>query len=304
MKYFITTILSIFILIPVVLTQNNINRFFSSGSEIALDVLPGNDIIFSCVFEKGQSIYNLARTFQVDPNLIYKINKINPDMPISEGRIVKVPLDKNKINIHVGQKPWNQPHLKVYYIVKKGETLFRISRVYFNQQISDVKSRNKLMSDQLTEGDMLLMGWFPLPDSPVRNDIAESIVGPKNSGSDQENMKLKNEDLEKTVNAEENQTETNEPQIVWVTDQIIALWDKSNKTTRSMYVLHNDAKIGTEMELFFPLVRTSVKAKVVGRIPEGTYTNDIALFVSPKVARHLGVLDNRFMVQVKYAKQM
>ena len=82
----------------------------------------------------------------------------------------------------------------------------------------------------------------------------------------------------------------------------VAQWNKNIADNGELYVLHNTAAIDTYMELYNDLVKRSVRAKVIGKIPFGAYTNDVKLIVSPRAAAALGALNERFRVQVKYYK--
>jgi hypothetical protein len=298
-KGFRGTILLLFMYAGILSAQNSHHSgFFMSGSEISIDVTVDGKLSYTCSFEKGMSIYSLARVFKTDVRSIYTLNNMKEGTPVGEGRKIQIPLSGEQLITSMSFNPQKIPHLRVMYIVKPGETLFRISKVYFGQSVADVKARNSLKSDHLGTGDLLLMGWLPLISD---HQIGQNVSAPP-VPNESEIMKLKQFDVTAT-NASDLSDSASEPEMVhWVSDQAIALWDKSNKTTKSLYVLHNEAKIGSEMELFFPLVRTSIKAKVVGRIPEGTYSNDIALYVSPKVARQLGVIDPRFQVNIRFLK--
>ena len=67
----------------------------------------------------------------------------------------------------------------------------------------------------------------------------------------------------------------------------------------TVYVLHKNAIIDSYVEMYNPNVNRSVRAKVIGRIPYGAYTNDVCLVLSPRTAVQLGALDNRFKVEIK-----
>lgn len=296
------TILLIFIIQACINGQNNQGGpYFLSGSEIALDVQKSGDIVYLATLDKGLTIYQLSRIFRIEPDKIYKLNGLQPNATVPAGSKIAVPVPKERILPSLSPKADKIPYLRLMYAVKPGETLFRVSKVYFGQDIQEVKMRNNLRTDQIGAGDLLLMGYWML-DKPVAQNAP--VVTGKGLQS-LEGMKLQVSDVAASASSQSNATENSAseiPENEWVSRQAIGYWDKSNKMTKSLYVLHNEAKIGSEMELYFPLVRSTVTAKVVGRIPEGTYAEDIALYVSPKVARQLGVLDPRFQVNIKYQR--
>jgi len=87
-----------------------------------------------------------------------------------------------------------------------------------------------------------------------------------------------------------------------VDTKAVAQWNKNIPDNGELYVLHNTAAVDTYMELYNDLVKRSVRAKVIGKIPFGAYTSDVKLIVSPRAAQALGALNERFRVSVKYYK--
>lgn len=301
MKRNFSAILLLFTISALMSGQNSQgSKYFVSGSEIAVEVTPDGRLVYSSVFEKGHSVYHLSKVFKTDVPSIFKMNNLAEGSIIAEGKNINVLFPKEALITTPSFGIEKVPHLRIMYIVKPGETLYRISKVYFGQSVADVKERNKLKSDQLGAGDLLLMGWLPLGNDPAQTK--EITRSPSTETKTSDIPKLQNIDVGGMSGTAKHDSADVQEGPLYVSGQAIALWDKSNRTTKSLYVLHNEARIGSEMELFFPLVRSNIKAKVVGRIPEGTYTEDIALYVSPKVARQLGVIDPRFQVNIKYLK--
>jgi hypothetical protein len=54
------------------------------------------------------------------------------------------------------------------------------------------------------------------------------------------------------------------------------------------------------MDIYNPMLKSHVKAKVLGKIPSGTYSEEVQLIISTAIARDLGILDSRFKVNIKY----
>ena len=284
------TILLFLLAYSSIYAQNNSNQFFFSGHEIVVDVLPGNDIFYSQAIDKGITIYSLARIFQVDTYLVYSLNKLDPKLPISEGKTVKIPIAKNLIVFDPNFKEAKQPHLPIYYEVKKGESLYRIAKEYFNTDIKNILSNNEKQNIDIKVGEKLLIGWFPL--------IVKNNVEVKTSHDVVAKNKI-------TTNNTLDSSSTNlliVPEKEMITTNVIALWDKQSTDRNNLFVLHNDAKIGSQMKIYFPMLRREMSAKVLGRIPSGTYKNDISLFLSPTLAKSLGILDARCKVQITYEK--
>jgi hypothetical protein len=79
----------------------------------------------------------------------------------------------------------------------------------------------------------------------------------------------------------------------------VANWDNTMPDNGTVYVLHKNAIIDSYVEMYNPNLKRSVRAKVIGRIPYGAYTNDVNLVLSPRTAKQLGALDKRFKVELK-----
>ncbi|MBK9734943.1 MAG: LysM peptidoglycan-binding domain-containing protein [Saprospiraceae bacterium] len=277
------------------------NRFFYSGSEIVVDVLPGNDIFYSHSYDKGTSIYSLAEVFQTDAEKIIKLNKLNPKLPINDGKIVKVPIQKDKIVVNPNFKTDRHNHLALTYVVKKGESLFKISKSYFGSDVESLKKLNRKASEEIKVNEKLLIGFLLLSEVKKHSSIiSPSKIAIKIKPIKTDQILIKEKSELKTKETQKSESLLDET-INWTTLNVISMWDKKQvDSPNSYYVLNNEAKIGSNMEIYFPMMKRRLKAKVLGRIPEGMYHDDIGLFVSPAVAKYLGVLDSRFTANIKF----
>ena len=83
---------------------------------------------------------------------------------------------------------------------------------------------------------------------------------------------------------------------------VIGFYDKSAAESKNYYVLFNDAKVGSAIDIYNPMLRRHVKAKVIGKIPSNTYNEEVNIIISASIAKELGIFDTRFKVNVKYEK--
>jgi LysM repeat protein len=277
-----------------VFSQTNSNRFFSSRDEIVIDILPGNDIFYSHIVDKGSTIYSLARVFQVNTAKVYKLNNLNPELPINEGKTVKLPISSGILVTDYLLPKSKKPYLEVYYVIKKGESLYRVSKTYLDIPVEVIRKLNNKSNNDIQVGEKLLVGYILL-DASASNIVPNNLVSniPKTQLTPVKVADLTIEKDEEIVSP---------PVQRWYSSNVIAQWDKRLSESKSLYVLHNEAKVGSTMEIYFPMLRSQVKAKVIGAIPEGTYNDDVALFISPSVAKDLGILDSRSMLSIKYEK--
>jgi len=161
-------------------------------------------------------------------------------------------------------RPQNKKYFILRYSVKKKQTLYSLSRD-FNISVSDLKSLNNKSSDTLSEGEILTVGYF----------------------------------ISEKTNQETHKTDDHVNK--YYLSDVLGYWDK-NSTTELLFVLHNKARVGSLMDIHNPMLRRHTKAKVIGKIPQGTYPDDIELILSPKCAKIMGILDTRFKVNIKFEK--
>ena len=296
-----STVFLIFVVPILICGQNLSNRFFSSGYEIVVDVLPGNDIFYSHTYDKGITIYNLAEVFQVDPEKVLRINKFNPTTPINDGKIVKIPVRKDLLITNPAEKMKSGQYLPVYYTAKKGESLYRISKQYFDTDVSTLLLLNNKEGQDIKTGEKLLIAWLPVIKSkktePVKNPVY-SVKPNAKSNNTQEILAIepKNEPKEK-LSADDHVTI-----VKYYLSDVIGMWDRSSMESKSYFVLHDEARPGTMMDIYNPMLKKHIKAKVLGKIPSGTYHDDITIIISSAIAKDLGILDVRFKVNIKFEK--
>ena len=164
--------------------------------------------------------------------------------------------------------------IPVVYTVRPKETVFRIARRYFDLRTEQLKEMNGLPSNELSIGQRLVVGWFA-PPAARDTSVVDSAW------------------LHLPADPFENETPTMQAGV--------AFWNKTSPDALNMFALHRTARVHSMIEITNPMMKTRVLVKVIGRIPP-TYTDDIALVVSPAVARRLAVLDPRFRVEMRFVE--
>lgn len=94
------------------------------------------------IVKPGDSLYKIAIEYHTTVNIIRKLNNIYTDLIYPE-QIIRVPLENND-------------NTNDYYIVKAGDSLYKISQM-FNISISTLKNINNLSSDIIYIGQALLI---------------------------------------------------------------------------------------------------------------------------------------------------
>lgn len=301
------------------------NSILTALDKIEVSIDSDGNVIYAHSIQKGQTVYSLARAFGTTSYEVLKLNNIPKDQPIALNQIIQIPIAQNRIFKGVKVSRAEQSgFLPIYYIVKPKDNLFRISKIYFYQEISSLMERNGKSDQMLSPGEPLIVGWLMRGVSASNHSLPQQKTQADVSAATQTEDEALNTNPELVVETISDQTETipadmtssstlssDRPEVENLETQIpvhirqtrgIAIWDKKSSNMGSMYVMHHTAKINSEIEIYNPTIRRTIKAKVVGRIPSGTYPGDVALIITPRVAHELGALDSRLMVEMKFAE--
>ena len=120
------------------------------------------DTNISYVVKRGDSLYSIARQYGVNVNDLMKVNNLTSDL-LSIGQIINIP-SSTTIVTPSEDDIINEENT---YVVKNGDTLWSISRI-FNVSIDDIKNKNNLTSDILTVGSVLTI--------PTGTDSGNDII--------------------------------------------------------------------------------------------------------------------------------
>ncbi len=236
--------------------------------------------------EKGQTLNSLARFYGLKPDAVYAFNpQINRDEPLPPNLTVRIPVPDSAI-IRGWVPGFSLGNLvPVCYVVRQGDTFYRIAKVYFKVDIDTLKMRNHLTSDEVRPGMCLHIGWISvegIPDSLQLNNISPAH--------------LKMMQLQAKYEAAKSKTK---PQA----QNGAAYWQREKKgDVDDFYVLHRFAPIGSVVQIKNPLKGKVAYAEVIGKIPDQAYGDDIVAVLSPPIARLLGAKDPKFFVEIKYFK--
>ena len=84
--------------------------------------------------------------------------------------------------------------------------------------------------------------------------------------------------------------------------QGVAFWQKNSREDSDLYALHRTADIDSIIEITNPMKNRTIYAKVIGRVPDTAYENNVVVVISPLAAKLLGAKDPRFFVRVNYLR--
>ncbi len=245
-----------------------------------------------------ETLYAVSKTYGCKVKKIMKVNKLESHA-LTPGQRLIIPFVNEAL---IYEPPlMEEDMIKVYYKVKRKETAFRICRSYFHVNLTAIKELNDLERNTLKTGQRLLIGYLSTYNSfkPVQ-DPAVSIE-PLPEAPPTPPVQILEDVLDPDIEIVSHNPE--EDQLYSINfDNGVAYWNKQVQGLNGYFVLHRFAARNSWIEVTNPMYDTSIRARVIGNIPDGSYPEDVLIVVSPSIAKDLGALDERFYVKVRYLR--
>ncbi len=307
-------------------------------STIIVEHIPSHGLCTHHVVTKGNTIYSISKAYHVEVLDIIEANPKKELVNLQLEERIRIPVSKQFIDdFNTGGD--SRSKIPVYYKARKGDNLFRISRVYFDLSMDDVKKYNKMSNVSLQPDQLVLIGYKKRisiskpevkelarakqantstqkttkktsPDVVSKNNNAEKHTP---SSQTKELPRQKTEPgkmkFDKIVQKPEND-DTENGAIAEATEESvrklrkdngIAVWNPASQSS-GIFALHRDAIPGSQIEVYNPFSKKSMSVTVIGEIPETAYPENVKVILSPDTARALGALDERFYVKMSYVK--
>lgn len=257
-------------------------RYLTRQDTVFLSIDAAGEKIFEHKIERKQTLFSLAQFYGLSVEELYFYNPELKEKSVSPGQAVQVPIPNRAIIRYKDQnfKIWK--YAPVYYVVKKGDTMFRIAKVHFRMPVDSIMLRNGLQSETLKVGQCLQVGWMSVDGVPeeMRSEGGNPLA-------------RKNGALYKLYVREQGDRKMQE-------HQGVAYWQKDSKEDSDLYALHREARVNNIIMVTNPMNKSIIYVKVIGKIPDTAYGNDVVVVLSPLAAKALGARDPRFFVKVKY----
>lgn len=241
----------------------------------------GNSI-FKHQMAKGQTVYSLSKFYGLNLDALYNFNTDLPtdgSLPPNASVNIVIP-DSAIVDWRMA---WPRKNfVPVFYTVRHGDTFYKIAKTYFGIQPDTLKSRLYLKETVLKTGQRIQVGWLPIAG------ISESLQAVNRNP-----LGLKMQVLQQAFNGEKL---VKKPRF----QNGAAYWQREKKGGDDYFALHRTAPIGSVIQVTNPLKKKTVYAKVIARIPDQAYGDDIVVVLSPSVAKILGAKDPKFFVEIKY----
>lgn len=263
----------------------NESNYLIPGDTIFIKIGLFQERIFQHQLEPGQTLFSLGKFYGLS---LQELSLLNPGLQpanIHPGQPVNVRIPLSAIIPQENEPEGNRPFVPVFYTVKEEDTLYKISRYYFNIPQRNLVLLNKLQTAILSPGQQLHLGWM-------------STAGISDDMKDPEDMGL----LE-SINAElkfqydgnclwKNQIQQKGP----------ALWVKNAHSADELIALHNEAPINSIILVYNPMNNRSLYVKVVEKIPATRYDSNTKVVLSPMAAHLLNLKNKKSYVYVSFCK--
>lgn len=251
-----------------------------SGASQDTIILQRIDTTFTLehIIAGGQTLYSLSKIYQTT---LPAIHHVNPDLMETElniGDTINMPLNLRMLN----EKSSRKASTVAIYNIQHGETLFAIAKRWLNVETAFLKKINNLESAALHLNQPLHLGWidtrFPKTEKASPEDIKIAEM----------DMALIEDTKAAMVNSKP------------VIEQGKAIWKTNKSSADKPFVLHRTAKINSLVQLYNPMTGKKIHAKVVGRIPERNYDDNVMVVLTPYLANALKARDQAFFLKMKY----
>ena len=118
-------------------TINNLNNNNLSIGQL-LNVPSGLSSVNSYIVEKGDTLYSIAKKFDISVNKLKEYNNLTSNL-LNVGQKILIPIGEDTT-----------------YVVKSGDTLYKIARE-FNTTVDEIKRLNNLSNNNLSIGQILIV---------------------------------------------------------------------------------------------------------------------------------------------------
>jgi LysM repeat protein len=253
--------------------------------------------IFSRTAVSGESIFLLAKRYYVPPAVLLDVNNLNVADGLQPNRTIYVPLGGYN---HIRQEPTDKNVvLPLYRKVSAKDDLAKISRLA-GVKPSQIISWNKLTSNTITPGQILLVGWVKydgrqLPYSNIENtELNTTIVPLQEEKIDVDTLPGAARDYVQQTNNEQNVVEEKGSVVFFSSAGKV-------KSSDTYFAFHATAPKGTIIKVYNPGTDKTIYVKVLGPIPATKqYVNSI-LGIGAIAKEALGVTENKAWCELKYA---
>ncbi len=267
--------------------------------------------------DKGQTLYAIARKYNVDVNDIIKANP-GSDKGIQADAVMMIPTKKKATQAPPVPNGETKIETK-FHTVQAGETLYKIASMY-GVSVDDIKKWNGITGESIAVGQKLAVSphsasiAIPQTQTPKPVPPAEPAVVPaqepvkvqepattnKISNADV----IKNDKVEGNPSEESNTVVVPTRQVKTVGDEIVengsvTISSEGDLSQERNFIMHPTARIGTIVMITNPENGKSAFARVVANYKA---PGNEVVKINPTLAKKIGITEATKEVRVNYAK--
>jgi len=196
------------------------------------------------------------------------------------------------------------------HIVKKGETLFSIAKVY-NIEMKSIRTWNDLKKDELSAGQDLIVGWIQ-PTGKALANLNKKLGNTADNTKTAAVTEVKKEKPKPIVPPKPTSV-YHKKYMDFANDKSgryrlkkqrgIATWfDDSGETSSgsNLYALHRSAPLRSIVQVTNPINGRSVYVMVIERLPDTPSNKNILVSLTLSAAKQLNMLDEKTQVDASY----
>lgn len=258
-------------------------HYLTPKDTIFLKVDDFGNKIFTHRMMKGQTLYSLARFYGLKMESLLAFNpELSRDGAFENGQPVRIPIPDSAIVKSYEYGFSKAGYVPVRYVVKHGDNFYRIAKHMFDIPLDTLKNWNGLEQTMMFTDMQLHVGYLSLEGIP--DSLQLSNTSPL--GARMQQMQTEFEYMSSVRKTKFHSG--------------AAYWQREKEGKTDFYALHRYAPVGSVIQVRNPMKRKTIYAKVIARIPDRAYGDDIIVVLSPSVAKLLGARDPRFFVEIRY----
>lgn len=236
----------------------------------------------SHLIKKEDNLNSIASYYGTTLAAIREINGMT-DSQVKANKTIKIPIPYNSIKSPVLRSSFEKySFIPVFYKVKKGDTLYKLFRIYFPRDSKEIKNINSIKTNIIKIDSKLLIGYFPVQH--IKKPSTDIVL---QANRNKDTLSL---------------TSDKSKNVLVTVSGAAKTFDSPFEKTEYAYVLSNKIPEHSVVEITNPMSNKKLTGKVIGKIPPGKYPLDILLLLAKNDALDLGFLDLKFFVSVKYYK--
>ena len=267
--------------------QSNANflGYYMLPDTTQIDITADGKVYMVHKMDQAESLFSLSANYKVPEWSLVHLNPGISEENINNYTEVKIPIQRKNFTFTITELSALDSLQKVYYEVKKGETLYGIAKRKFKTELFLIQAYNFLDDSNIQPGQMLHIGYVQKPK------ISSEVITYEPFDPISEDDELQSEFTSKGATG-----------VITIEDRGAATWNPATDDEPFLFALHRTAKKGSVIKITNPDTGRFVHTRVLGKIPPTHYQKHIKVVVSQKVADLLGGINKEFFVTLQYHK--